>query len=95
MSPFHVYILRCADNSLYVGSTADLESRVDVHNSGRGPSHTANRRPVTLVYFKSLPTLSTARTREIQIKKWTRAKKQALIAGDEASLHDLSRRRSK
>ncbi|MGH8570917.1 MAG: GIY-YIG nuclease family protein [Gammaproteobacteria bacterium] len=93
MTALHLYILRCADKSLYIGVTAELDSRVDVHNSGRGAAYTAARRPVTLAYSESHPTLSAARRREIQIKKWSRAKKEALIAGDTKQLHELSRRR--
>ncbi|MCC6909267.1 MAG: GIY-YIG nuclease family protein [Phycisphaerales bacterium] len=95
MSAFHLYTLRCADQSLYVGVTAELDSRVDVHNSGRGSAHTAKRRPVSLVYSEPHPTLSAARKREIQIKRWSRGKKEALIAGDVKQLHELSRRRTR
>ena len=93
-SSFFVYILRCADDAFYVGSTNDLSARVDTHNAGRGPRFTACRRPVTLVYSESFETMDKARQREIRIKKWSRAKKEALIAGCLDTLHSLSRRRN-
>lgn len=94
-SGFFVYILRCADGTYYVGSTSDLDSRVQAHNSGRGPRFTACRRPVELVHFEPFATMEQARQREIQIKKWSRAKKEALVPGDLAALHGLSRRRAR
>ena len=89
---FFVYVLRCADGTYYIGSTSDLPARVQTHNSGRGPRFTACRRPVVLVYSESFDTMDHARRREIQVKKWSRAKKEALIAGDLVTLHNLSRR---
>lgn len=88
---FAVYILRCSDGSYYVGSTSDLPDRVDSHKAGEGPKFTALRRPVTLVYTESYSSMSEARKREVQIKGWSRSKKEALIAGDLKILHDLSR----
>ena len=90
---FFVYILRCADGSLYVGHTSDLPNRVDVHNDGRGALWTACRRPVTLVYQESHSTEPAAIARERQIKGWTHAKKLALISGDLALLKSLAKRR--
>jgi putative endonuclease len=76
-----VYILRCHDASLYVGSTDDLVARLERHNRGDGCSFTASRIPVTLVYAEEHQTDDRAQKRERQIKRWTRAKKEALIAG--------------
>ncbi len=90
---FHVYILRCDDGSLYVGSTDDLELRLHRHNEGRGAQFTAQRRPITLAYSESHPTRLDARRREAQVKRWTTAKKEALIAGERAKLHGLAQRR--
>lgn len=90
---FFMYILRCADGAYYVGSTSDLPGRVEVHNTGRGPRFTTCRRPVTLVYSESFASMAEARGREVQIKKWSRQKKEALMHGDMARLHALSRRR--
>ena len=86
-----VYILRCSDGTLYVGSTSDLDDRVRTHADGRGGSHTAARRPVQLVYHEQFPTLDEARQREQQIKRWSGRKKGALIARDRTTLKSLSR----
>jgi putative endonuclease len=75
-----------------VGRAYDLSRRVDEHNSGHGASHTALRRPVNLVYSEPCASSADAAERERQIKGWTRAKKEALIAGDLAQVHKLSRR---
>jgi predicted GIY-YIG superfamily endonuclease len=79
---WHVYILRCADNSLCVGETGDVVARIAKHNDGQGSSFTAKRRPVSLAYSESHPNRELALRREGQLKGWTRTKKEALIAGD-------------
>jgi len=94
-SCFFVYILRCADGTYYVGSTTDVPARVAAHNAARGPRFTACRRPVALAHTESFQTMDQARKCEMQIKKWSRAKKEALINEDLAGLHKLSRRRSR
>ena len=92
MVPFFVYILKCADGSYYVGSTADLERRVAQHNEGRASRHTAARRPVTLAYCEEHETLESALKRERQTKRWTVKKKTALIEGRLVDLKHLARR---
>jgi len=77
-----VYILQCADGSFYVGSTQDVSSRLEIHNSGNGPDFTARRLPVRLAYQESFATLDEAVRREKQLKGWSRAKKEALISSD-------------
>ena len=84
-----VYILRCADGSLYIGHTAEPIDREGAHNEGRGGTYTARRRPVRLVYSEPHDLLSAAIARERQLKRWTRAKKEALIAGDFGALKRL------
>ena len=74
-----VYLLRCADESLYTGWTNDLEKRVKSHAAGRGARYTRSRLPVELVYCECLPTRSEAMRREAQIKRLARAEKLALI----------------
>jgi predicted GIY-YIG superfamily endonuclease len=76
-----VYVLRCADGSLYVGHTKDLASRERIHNSGRGARYTASRRPVRIVYAEEYDSIQRAVTRERQLKRWTVKKKQALVTG--------------
>ena len=90
---YFVYILRCADGSLYTGSTTDVSSRVRVHNAGRGARYTAGRVPVQVVYSEPHESRSAAQKREYQIKHWTREKKEALIARDSSRLHALANRR--
>ena len=87
-----VYILRCADGSYYVGHADDVAARIELHNAGRAAVWTARRRPVALCYSEQHPDEPSAVQRETQIKGWTRAKKEALIAGDRGRLHLLSRR---
>jgi predicted GIY-YIG superfamily endonuclease len=77
-----VYILRCADNALYVGETNNPDVRLMKHQEGTASRFTARRRPVTLVYVEEWPNRLAALARERQIKRWTRAKKEALAAGD-------------
>jgi putative endonuclease len=86
---YHVYILRCADDSLYVGLTNDVVAREQAHNEGRASRYTAKRLPVTVVYSEECASLQEAVKREHQVKRWTRAKKAALIAGDLARLRRL------
>lgn len=86
------YILTCSDGSFYVGHTSDLEERVKTHNLGRGARFTALRKPVTLSYSETHESQEDAIEREKQIKKWSRAKKLALICGDTQKLKELSKR---
>jgi putative endonuclease len=88
------YILRCADDTLYVGHTEDLASREDTHNEGRGAVYTANRRPVRMVYAEQHPSAASAIARERQLKRWSREKKEALIRDDRNALDWLSHRKS-
>ena len=89
-----VCLLRCSDGSYYVGHTENLKNRISLHNSGRGAAYTAARRPVTLVFQESENSKLEAVKREKQIKRWSRAKKKALIQGDIALLKELSKSRS-
>ena len=78
----YVYILRCADGA-----------RLSQHLNGFASSFTAKRLPVELVYVEEADSSRAAVTRERQLKRWTRAKKEALIEGNLPSLHALSKRR--
>jgi len=88
-----VYILRCGDNTLYVGHTTDRDSRLDWHQRGLASNHTSLRLPVELVYSEEFFSLREARKRERQLKRWSALKKAALIRGDQHSLHLLAKRR--
>lgn len=75
-----VYVLECADTSLYVGCTNDLEKRLKQHNGSKSGAHyTKIRRPVALKYSEKFRTLAKARAREAELKRLPRAKKLALI----------------
>ena len=75
------YIVRCKDNSLYSGITNDLEERLREHNQGTGARYALARRPVTLVYSEKYNDATEARKREVQIKRWSKGKKERLIKG--------------
>lgn len=80
--PWIVYILSCADNSLYTGITTDIERRLQEHNdkssNSKGAKYTRARQPVSLKYHELLENRSTASRREYEIKSLSRAKKLAL-----------------
>lgn len=78
---WYVYLVRCVDNSYYVGITNHLQKRINLHNSGIGSIYLRSKLPVTLVYHEPWENKSLARKREIQIKGWTRIKKEKLIKG--------------
>jgi predicted GIY-YIG superfamily endonuclease len=79
-SPWWVYIVQCADQSLYTGIATDLMGRIKTHNSGKGAKYTKTRLPVTLVYQEPCVDRSSASRREYAIKQLTRKRKLALIA---------------
>lgn len=73
------YIVRCKDNSLYVGWTNDLEKRMKAHNAGRGAKYTKPRMPVELVYYETFATKQEAMSREYHLKKLKHKEKEALV----------------
>jgi putative endonuclease len=86
-------MLRCADGRYYVGSTRkSLEARVAEHNSGVLKGFTSKRLPVVLVWSQHFADITAAISAERQIKGWSRAKKEALIAGDYAAIQRLASR---
>lgn len=86
-----VYILRCADGTLYTGCTNDLPRRLKAHQSGRGARYTRSRLPVALAYREEAADKSAALRREISIKRMTRREKLALIeAGNTPSPADVN-----
>ena len=88
---FWVYMLRCSDGSYYTGHTDDLEARIGKHQSGEIPGYTSTRRPVELVFSQPCVTRAEALGAELQIKRWSRAKKEALCQGDWQQVKRLSR----
>ena len=79
---FYTYILRCADGRYYTGHTDDMDVRLAQHRSGHFPGFTSKLLPVTLVWVETFPTRDEAFTAEMIIRKWSRAKKEALMRGD-------------
>lgn len=78
---YHLYILKCADKTLYTGITVDLNRRINEHNHSKlGAKYTASRRPVKLVYTKKFRTRSTASKEEHRIKQLSREEKLALVS---------------
>ncbi|MDG2534433.1 GIY-YIG nuclease family protein [Sphingomonas sp. HITSZ_GF] len=90
---FYAYMLRCRDGSYYTGHTEDLEVRLAQHQRGTLPCYTHRRRPVELVWSEAFDTRYEALAAERQIKGWSRAKKEALIAGDWKRISELARNR--
>jgi predicted GIY-YIG superfamily endonuclease len=90
---FWVYMLQCVDQSYYVGHTNDLEKRILEHQTGDLDGYTATRRPVRVVFTQELPSREEALAAELQIKGWSRKKKQALIRRDWSDISRLARRR--
>ncbi|WP_194768179.1 GIY-YIG nuclease family protein [Tamlana sp. I1] len=96
MKIYYVYILRCSDDSYYTGFTSNLSKRFEEHKTGRYPeSYTHNRRPIHLVFYAEFTEPSIAIQTEKQIKKWSRAKKEALINGEFEKLPNLAKKKFK
>jgi putative endonuclease len=89
----YLYILKCRDHTLYTGVTEDLDKRILEHKEGiNTDAYTFHRRPVQLVYKTYFTDFKLAFDWETRIKKWSRAKKQALINGDFELLKTLSKK---
>ena len=86
MSKHYVYILKCADGSLYTGYSTDLARRTRTHNSGKGAKYTRARLPVELIYTEEFDEKTDALRREYAIKKLTRAQKEELISSYQVGL---------
>jgi putative endonuclease len=80
MSSWVVYLLQCADQSLYTGISTDVAARVLRHNAKKGAAYTRSRTPVHVVWQEPAASESIARKREAEIKKWPREKKLTLIS---------------
>jgi len=79
-APHFVYLLRCADGTLYAGYARDPDARVRMHNAGRGAKYTVGRRPVQLVFFHRYGSIGDALRAEHRLKRQTRVAKEALVA---------------
>ncbi|AFU69301.1 GIY-YIG_SF superfamily protein [Psychroflexus torquis ATCC 700755] len=91
MKIYYVYILKCSDDSFYTGMTNDLERRFEEHRYGHNKlAYTFNKRPLELKFFETFNDVDQAFYFERKIKKWSKAKKQALIDQNWDRLKDLS-----
>jgi len=96
MNTYFTYILKCSDDSYYVGVTNNLERRLEEHQEGKNTSsYTFSRRPLELVYYDTYIDVNQAIAREKQLKKWSRKKKQALIEENSSALVQLSKKNFK
>ena len=83
MSSWYLYIAKARTGNYYVGISTEPERRIEDHNRGKGATMARTQGPFTLIYTsKPLPNQSAARKREIQVKGWTRSKKEKLISGE-------------
>lgn len=79
---FWAYMLKCGDGAYYTGHTDNLDQRIGQHQLGQIPGYTAQRLPVTLIWSQDFATREEALSAEFQIKRWSRAKKEALARRD-------------
>jgi len=92
MKTYWVYIVRCADESFYVGVSSEIDRRIAEHVLGTSrTAYTFTRRPVTLVYSQAFSNVDDAIAAEKQLKGWSRAKKHALICGDWDAIRRLAK----
>ncbi|WP_058993788.1 GIY-YIG nuclease family protein [Haloarcula sp. CBA1127] len=85
-SPYHVYVLRCSDNTFYTGYTTDVERRVREHDAGDGAKYTRGRTPVELIHVESFDSQSDAMSREYEIKQYSRPEKERLVESSDAEV---------
>ena len=94
MKTYFVYILLCSDNTYYTGITSNLTKRIQQHESGYYPnSYTSKKRPIELKYHCPFINIEMAIDCEKQLKKWSKAKKEALINGDFELLIELAKKK--
>jgi putative endonuclease len=94
MKQSYVYILKCADKTYYTGVTSNLTQRIFRHEIGYfSDCYTFKRRPLELVFYCEFTDINIAFEKEKQIKKWSKAKKEALINGDYDYLVNLAKKK--
>ena len=94
MKVSYVYILKCSDESYYTGVTSNLTKRLFEHKSGKNSeSYTYKRRPLELVYYAEFTDIRMAIEYEKKLKKWSRAKKEALINEEYDALPNLAKKK--
>ena len=90
---WYVYILQCRNKALYTGVTNNINRRIEDHKQGKGGHYTSYNRPKKILYTEEFKDKSEAENRELQIKRWSKSKKLALIKGDRVELINLSKSR--
>lgn len=90
---WYVYMLKCQDDAIYTGVTDDIDRRFKEHTKGKGGHYTNYNRPREVLYKEPFEDILNAEERERQIKRWSKAKKLALIRGDKKRLTNLSKSR--
>ena len=91
---YYVYILLCSDNTYYTGVTNNLSRRIKEHQNSKFPnSYISKRLPIKLVYFSEFTNITIAIEKEKQLKKWSKAKKEALINGKYENLPNLAKKK--
>tara|TARA_R110002050_G_scaffold184989_4_gene318835 strand:+ start:9765 stop:10055 length:291 start_codon:yes stop_codon:yes gene_type:complete len=94
MKIYYVYILKCSDNTYYTGITSNLDKRITEHKYGKHiDSYTYKRRPINLEFYAEFTNVELAIQTEKQIKKWSRAKKEALIKNEFEKLPNLAKKK--
>ena len=88
-----VYILECSDGSYYVGSTRNLDGRLQQHAMGKGAKYTSRRLPITLLWAQPTESIAEAYAWEKKIQGWSRAKREALMRDDWGEIRRRSKRR--
>jgi predicted GIY-YIG superfamily endonuclease len=92
MSSGYLYMLKCPDGTYYVGSTRNLDARMSQHGAGKGSEYTRTRMPVELVFAAEFDSVQEAWEMERRVHGWSRAKREALIAGDWNQIRRLASR---
>jgi len=93
MRDFFVYMLLCSDDSYYVGHTDNIARRISQHHANKTPCYTSKRLPVKVVYMQNFATRYEALAAERQIKRWSRAKKEALIQENWDKISKLAKKK--
>ena len=94
MKVYYVYILQCSDKTYYTGITSNLDRRIFEHSNGlKKESYTYSRRPIKLVFYCEFSEVELAINKEKQIKKWSKAKKEAFINNEYDLLPNLAKKK--
>jgi predicted GIY-YIG superfamily endonuclease len=93
LNEFYVYILKCNDDSYYIGQTDNIERRIAEHDSNSYDCYTSTRLPIKVMFVQTFGTRAEALDSERQLKKWSRKKKEALIEQDWSQVSLLGKKK--